>query len=221
MPKIKKGARVYVLAEHFGHDWCKSEGLDPKRKLNGVVARKFKEYSKVKMDIDDSIEEVDNDKICFYGIAAGDYSDYVNKRQRKQKNRGNNASLADNSKIEASRSESEEFSTFHGQVMSRNLKEKISSEINEHILASHESRLCGKEKRRPRFRCIACSAKGKEKKVATYCSAPQCGEKVALCSGECFTQHIARDLTPMRNPRGRKRSASCISQRTGARRCYE
>eukprot|EP00122_Pirum_gemmata_P007548 Pgem_evm1s6928 len=63
------------------------------------------------MDIDGNSEEVDNDKICFYGIAVGGYSGYANKRQRKHKNRGNNASLPDNSEIEDGRSESGEFSS--------------------------------------------------------------------------------------------------------------
>eukprot|EP00122_Pirum_gemmata_P003857 Pgem_evm1s3492 len=44
-------------------------------------------------------------------ICTGGYSGYVNKHQRKQKNHGNNTSLADNSEIEDSRSESEEFSS--------------------------------------------------------------------------------------------------------------
>eukprot|EP00122_Pirum_gemmata_P008794 Pgem_evm1s8115 len=47
MPKIKKDAGVYVLAEHFGHAWCESEGLDPNKKLRGVVVHKCKDYSKL------------------------------------------------------------------------------------------------------------------------------------------------------------------------------
>eukprot|EP00122_Pirum_gemmata_P021278 Pgem_evm2s19830 len=76
---------------------------------------------------------------------------------------------------------------FHDQQLSTGTKVQLSAELNEHVLASHESVVCGKEKRRPRFRCVSCRSKGKQKKVFTYCSAPTCGPNIALCSGTWFT----------------------------------
>eukprot|EP00122_Pirum_gemmata_P021235 Pgem_evm1s19796 len=57
---------------------------------------------------------------------------------------------------------------FHGTQISTRTKEQLSAELNEHVLASHDPILYGKEKRRPRFRCVSCRSKGKQKKVFTY-----------------------------------------------------
>eukprot|EP00122_Pirum_gemmata_P013729 Pgem_evm1s12785 len=97
MPKIKKGARVYVLAKHFVHEWCVEQSLNPERKLSGTVERKLKYYCKVKMGFDGETEEVDIDKACFYGITPGGYTGYSKKRQKQQKNNSSEASTTANS----------------------------------------------------------------------------------------------------------------------------